>query len=157
MENNKEQFWKKNKKKYMDTDGLQNFDKIKKDLLKLEQLEDKYNKIVNLITDEEDSKKIMNISFDEILEAYENKISNIIVNKAKYIDLDFVESNEWIEWVNDNAHTEKVTSDEKLIAQYHNSLYDYIENYNLILNKLKELKDMKTISSVKNSIDKFFE
>jgi len=140
--------WNFIKDDFLREDGLIDWDKLKETFHDISLMEDQVSEVYMTITGGQMSK--INYEASAVISAYEEELNKIFIEKPKHIDLDFVESEDWIAWTLKSIEEGKeVSEDEKLIVYYHSALFNYIENHKILLNTLEKIKKSKSIKEAR--------
>lgn len=147
-----EESWNLIKSSILREDGLVDWDKLKNLLCEFHFTEEQASKVYMTITNGKMSK--VNYHSEDVIAVHEDELNKLFIERPRHIDLDFAESEDWVQWVTSAIEEGKeVTSDEKLISEYHTALFNYVENHKMILSQLDNIKKAKNVKDTRKIVD----
>lgn len=140
--------WELVKEDFLREDGLVDWDKIKEFIHSFHIMEEQVSRVYMTITNGKMSKA--NYYASDVISTYEEELNKMFIERPRYIDLDFAETEDWVAWALDAIDNgDEISDDEKLIAQYHSTLFNYIENHKMLLDAMEEITKVKNAKDAK--------
>jgi hypothetical protein len=148
--------WELVKEDFLREDGLVDWDKIKEFIHSFHIMEEEVSKVYMTITNGKMSKP--NYYASDVISQYEEELNKMFIERPRYINLDFAETEDWVAWALDAIDQgEEISDDEKLIAQYHSTLFNYIENHKMLLKAMKEIMNIKNAKDARKIAEEAIE